>query len=855
MTDATGNLAARLLALDPDRRRLLLARLRPAGGAVTGDAGPVPLPRGRDPLPASFAQERLWLADQLVPATSAYLTWLALRLTGPLRVDLLCQALDAVLGRHEILRTGLRREGGRLVQHVRDSVPVPLKVLDVRSADDPWQAAERLLRGGAETGFELAAPPLLRVRLVRLADEDHVLGVYLHHAVTDGWSNGLLLRDLGTAYRGLLGGTGPGLPPPRLQYGDVAAWQRAALTEERRSTLLGYWTEQLSGIPAEPVLPLDRPRRADGSARGERHPFAVPAATANRLRRLAGEERATTFMVVLAGLAVVLARWSGEPDVVVGSTHGGRTHPDLEDVLGPMVNSVVMRVRLAGRPTGRQLLRQARRVALDAQAHADLPFERLVEHLRPRRSATYHPVFQVNLGLRNFPQVPLELPGVVVSPVPLADTRAAKFDLSWYLSDGAAGGWSGEVEYNAGLFTAGTVERLAGAFDAVLAGIAGEPDRPVGELPLADLPTTDRAGAAAPAPDPVGDRVHVPPRDRWEGTAAQVFSQVLGVDGVGAGSDFFELGGHSMAAMLVVERLRQLTGRRVGLATLFRRPTVEGLAAALRDAGSDPAAPYVVELNPAGSGPPLFFAHSAVGELAMYFPLARELAGSRPLYGMQPDGFFRHGDPGDLTLDQLADRYAEEIARIRPDGPYHLCGFSAAGRLAVAVAARLAAAGRSVGAVLLLDSAPYGDVAPDPGLATVLARWLPFAPPAAALAGLDRDGLIVAVLAAGQRAGAVPPGLGAAEFARWCRRIELGARALAGHGPLGYPGTVTLLVRAGRTDRDIAAEWGPAPVGALRVEPVPVATHESFVEGESVPAVARRLAAHLARADGEGRQP
>ncbi len=847
MADPT-ELATRLAALSPERRRLLRERLE-AGR----DSAPVAVPRDGAPLPASFFQERLWLLEQMVPGSSAYVVWFALRITGELDAGTVSEAFEVLVRRHEALRTSLARVDGRLVQVVHDAVGVPLDRHDVRHSADPEAEARRLLADRAGTGFALDRPPLLRVCLVRTADREHLIGLFLHHTITDGWSNGVLLDELGTVYRALRSGAEPDLRPLRLQYADAAAWQRRRLTDTRLAELSAHWESRLRGVPEVFALPLDRPRQVGSAAPGGCHALTVPERAVPGLRALARQERATSFMVVLAALAATLSRWSGQTDVVVGSPQSGRTHRDLDQVVGPLVNTVVLRLAAPGDTTGRELVRRARRVALDAHAHADLPFERLVQHLRPRRSATHHPVFQVNLGVRDFPQGGLSLPGAEVRPAFVDEVGAPKFDLSVYLTTGSDT-WTGTIEYNAGLFDATTVRRLADGFAATLAGLAGDPDRTVAELPTGDLPSAAAARTeSAPAP-PVA-RQPIEPRDRWERAVAQAWATVLGIERVDATDDFFAIGGHSMAGMLAVERIHQLTGRRPGLAMLFRNPTVEAFAAALRCAEPGAEVPFVVALREHGKRPPLFFAPPAVGELAPYFSLARELGADRPLYGLQPDGFFRDGDPGDLTLEQQAARYAEEIVAAHPAGPYHLCGFSAAGRLAVAVADGLARHGHPVGAVVLLDSAPYGDVAPDPDLATVLARWLSYAPPATELSTVDRLGQVARTLAAGVRAGELPPSLTEAEFREWCRRLEFGARALAGHGPLSYPGALTLLYRGGRTDRDIAAEWDGLPVGELRAHAVPVDDHLSFIEGPSVPTVAGLVAGHLAAADRTGPTP
>jgi thioesterase domain-containing protein len=575
------------------------------------------------------------------------------------------------------------------------------------------------------------------------------------------------------------------------------------------------------------------------------HGFDLGATAAGRLAAVMRRERVTAFMLVLSALSATLRHWTGQPDVVIGSSFSGRTHQDLEQLIGPMVSTVALRMTPHPAATGSELLRASRRAVLDAQAHADLPFERLVQHLRPRRSATSHPVFQVNLGVRSAPSGRLDLAGLTVTSADPRSTRPARFDLSVYVDTGVDA-WPVAIEYNTGLFEAATVARLGEALRDALHGLAEHPERLLSGFSFADLPVGQEA-----VPEPLPRlAARTASCDEFERQVAFAFTQVLGGPELTAADDFFARGGHSMAGMLVVDRLRAMTGRRIDLPALFRHPTVAGLAAVLRETRPESSDPFVVPLATAGSRPPLILTPPALGQLAMYFPLVSALGADRPVLGVQPDGFYRTGDPGDMPLREQAAVYATEIASELPvTGPYHLCGFSAAGRLAVAIADELVRLEKRVGAVILLDSAPYGDLAPDPDLAGVIARWMSFAPPAEHLRALSPDAMIAATLKAGQAVGALPATMDQDAMTQWCRRLEFGARALAGHGPLHYPGVVTLLHRARRSDRRITAEWDAMPIGGLQPVPVIVESHEGFMAGPVLPEVARLIGELLAAAD------
>ncbi|MFL6119324.1 condensation domain-containing protein, partial [Actinophytocola sp.] len=323
-TTEAGGLVARLARLDPERRRLLTERLRP---------GPVALPRDGRPLPASFFQERLWLVDQLLPGSTAYVVAVTQRLRGDLDCGVLSRAWELLVDRHEALRTRLEWVDGVLTQSVLPAVSLPLRVIDLTDVEDVRSEVARLLDAEAAVGLDLSSAPLFRLRLLRLATRDHVLAVYLHHAVTDGWSNGILMRELSVSYRTLLAGGEPVLPPLRLQYADAAAWQRDQLTEQRLADLSRYWTDRLAGAPDLLDLPTDRPRQAGGARPVARHHTVLPRDSVTALRALADSERTTVFAVLLAGFAAILARWAGRQDIVVGSPRTGRTHPDLEGVV------------------------------------------------------------------------------------------------------------------------------------------------------------------------------------------------------------------------------------------------------------------------------------------------------------------------------------------------------------------------------------------------------------------------------------------------------------------------------------------------------------------------------------------
>jgi amino acid adenylation domain-containing protein/FkbM family methyltransferase len=439
-------------------------------------------PAGAEP-PLSFAQQRLWLLDRLEPGNPAYNLPVATRLVGSLSPPALAWALAKVAGRHEALRTVLPAGGGAPVQRVLPAGPVPLPAIDLgalpvdrRAGEAAWLAAAEALRA-----FDLAAGPLLRATLVRLAGDEHLLLLTLHHVAADGWSLGILLRELAELYTAGLGGRRASLPGLPIQYADYALWQRGRLIGERLEEQLAYWRQRLAGAPPRLELPADRPRPAVLSPRGGSLRVAIPAPLARAAAALGLAEGCTPFMTFLAAFAALLHRWSGQEDVLVGAPAANRDRPEIEGVIGFFANTLVLRLDLGDDPGIRVLLARARQSALGAWAHQELPFERLVEELRPERARSHAPLVQVALALQ--PPLPaLDLPDLRLLPAPVA--AAAKFDLTLSLSEMADGGLEGVLEYSADLFDPATLARFRAHFEAALAGMAADPRLRVSGIPL-----------------------------------------------------------------------------------------------------------------------------------------------------------------------------------------------------------------------------------------------------------------------------------------------------------------------------------------------------------------------------------
>jgi amino acid adenylation domain-containing protein/non-ribosomal peptide synthase protein (TIGR01720 family) len=449
----------------------------------------VPVPRDA-PLPLSFSQERLWFLDQLEPDSAAYNVPTGLRLGGRLDVPALEHALRALAQRHEVLRTTFTTVGGKPVQVVHDEVQIKLAVDDLCGlpADTRETVARREAEVEAQRPFDLAKGPLVRARLLRLAPEDHVLLLTMHHIVSDAWTRGILSHEIAALYTSFHTGKPHGLRALPVQYADYAAWQRGWLSGPVLEGLLGYWKRQLTGAPAAIELPTDRPRPPVQSGRGARRSLDLPLSLARSIAELARRENVTLFMATLAGFYVLLHRYTSQDDISIGTPAANRTRSETEGLLGFFVNTLVLRAQLSGDLTFRDLLARVREVCLAGYAHQEMPFERLVNELAPDRDLSRTPLFQVMFVYQNEPVEALTLPGLELRSFS-AYSGTAKFDLLLAMTQGPKA-LHLLAEYAADLFDGATIERMLGHVRVLFEGIVADPDKPLRDLPI--LPEAER---------------------------------------------------------------------------------------------------------------------------------------------------------------------------------------------------------------------------------------------------------------------------------------------------------------------------------------------------------------------------
>jgi amino acid adenylation domain-containing protein len=448
------------------------------------DVAPIePIPRDR-PLALSFTQQRMWFLSQFEEEGAAYVIPVAYRLKGPLRVDVLQASLDAVVERHEILRTTYLSVEGVPVQAIGSPEPIPLAVVELEQFDSAEREIkiQELVREQVRQPFDLSRDRPLRVALMKCEPDEHVLLVMFHHIASDGWSKSIFFRALTSAYEAIAKGEPPVFPASGIQFADYAAWQSRLLDGKRMEGLVEYWKRQLADAPPLLGLPTDRPRPGRQTYQGSIERSALPKDLSEKLRELAKQENASLFMLLLAAFQALLHRYSGQTDICVGSPIAHRTSEQTEGLIGFFVNVLVLRTDVSGSPTFRELLGRVRSTALGAYEHQDLPFERLIDVVSAKRSMSYSPLFQVMFQLRNFPEIVTTIRGLQISALDL-DPGTAQFDLSLDVTE-TDQGFDCALNFNTDLFDASTARRMLGHYRTLLEAAAQDPGIEVAKLPI-----------------------------------------------------------------------------------------------------------------------------------------------------------------------------------------------------------------------------------------------------------------------------------------------------------------------------------------------------------------------------------
>ena len=545
-----------------------------AKGEVSAAAALVRVSR-EQPLPLSFSQQSLWFLDQLEPESYAYNLAYATEISGPLATDALRNALNAIVERHEVLRTRFVSVEGSPLQVVDSAGEADWRFIDLENlpAKERAREAGRLIEAETRRLFDLSKGSLLRAILFRIGADNHVLLLTMHHIVSDGWSAGILARELSEFYRAFAANEAARLPELPVQYADFAVWQRERFAHGELDTQLDYWKQQLLDAPPVLNLPTDFPRTANQSYRGAKEIRRLPAELLEGLKRVGRAHDATLFMILLAAFDLLLAIYSGQSDIVVGSPIAGRDQLDTEPLIGFFVNTLALRTVISPAQTVKGLINSVRSTALAAYDNQHVPFEKLVE-LQPHRSLEYNPIFQVMFVLQNGQAFRPDLHGLTVKRLePAAGT--SKFDLSLEAIDGDDG-LDISISYSTDLFKAESATRILDDYQTLLRQFVANPEQRLEEMPA--LTWTPQCLPVQAMPATAAAIGFVAPGSPIEEKLVSIWKEVLAIDAIGIQDNFFALGGHSLMATQVIARIRSAFDYELPLRKLFEMPTISALA-------------------------------------------------------------------------------------------------------------------------------------------------------------------------------------------------------------------------------------------------------------------------------------
>jgi thioesterase domain-containing protein/acyl carrier protein len=667
--------------------------------------------------PASLAQRRLWFLDQLQGPTAAYNVHVGLWLYGPLNLTALQLAFQQVVNRHDVFRTSFRLEKGELLQAVAKSCTIELPITDLAGVSEPYPRAYEVAKQEVEAPFDLSRGPLFRARIIRIGVEEHVLLCTMHHTVTDAWSMQVFAKELAVAYEAFSNHKPPALPEIAIQYGDYSEWQLKSLESEAVQKQLAYWKENLKDAP--PLLDLstpEQPRPSEQTLQGATHTFPVPGEVIPGISSVAAQNQATPFMILLAAFKVLLYRYSGETDVLVGVPVAGRSQIETENLIGFFVDTLVLRDDLGGNPQFVDLLAQVRETTLGALASADVPFEKVVEALQPERNLSYNPVFQVMFSVIKSAIRSHSFGDIDAYPY-VVYTSTSIFDLSATFIEDSDAKWWLQFEYSTGLFHHDRIAQIFEDYIALLRAIASNPEVRIDELPV---PSVKSGIARRPAgmrnrgkiKEETSTRSARPrrrlpsePTVAEEALLAEIWKDLLGVEKVGIRDNFFDIGGHSLLAARLIAQIQDATGRKIPVSAIFRAPTIESLARLLKDDTVSKPDPVLMQLHRGSGGVPFFtIAAPGVDSLGLAL-LARHLGEKQPVYKLQSPGPPIWERPFEKQeLRALAQEYVAAIRTVQPRGPFCLGGMCDGVLIAQQMILELEAQGEEVALFAIFDT-------------------------------------------------------------------------------------------------------------------------------------------------------
>jgi non-ribosomal peptide synthetase component F/thioesterase domain-containing protein/NRPS condensation-like uncharacterized protein len=686
---------------------------RSLGAAGAGAAVSLPLegpsaPSSEDPaserqlMPASVAQRRFWTLEEFAPGNPSLHMRACVRLTGSLSLPILEKSLQYLVNRHEILRTTFDRVDEELVQVIAPSHKIALPVTSIESATDAERETmlKKAIRAEASAMMHLVRGPLVRARLFRLQSREHVLVITTHHILVDGWSQGVIQRELWTIYEALVAGREPALLPLSIQYGDFVHWQQQWLASDEAYEQLDFWKRQL--VPPPPVLTFPVEKSQKKSATSEpMETLLLPRDLVRDLKSLSQSRDITMFMLLLGGFAALLSRYTDQEDLLIGSPVAHRG-PETESLIGPFANPVSLRLKLTGNPTLHELLGRSREVTVEALSYAELPFEVLLEKLEAQSLRGRNPLSQCYFFYQNAFLQPRALGELTVTP--LRDFGlGTHFELQLGILERQEG-VRAQLEYNPDIFEPNTIRGMLQDYQRILAAILESP-----ETRISQLGVSIRLESKPTLPTVSSTNGLTVPQNETEKQLKKIWEELLGIRFIGVHQNYFELGGNSILAVRLFAKIENTFRVKLPLSTLIEAPTIAELARVLQNDGASPSWSPVVPMQPEGSRPPFFCVHAAGGNVLLYRDLSRHLGADQPFYGLQFPGL--DGEQPLLTrIEDMAALYVKEIQRVQPHGPYFLGGYCLGGTIALEVAQQLTNNAEAVAFLALLDTLNWSKI-------------------------------------------------------------------------------------------------------------------------------------------------
>jgi thioesterase domain-containing protein/acyl carrier protein len=688
-----------------------------------------------DCVPLSLSQRRFWILDQLHPGIAAYHIPVCLRLTGPLAFDALERSLGGIVARHGSLRTTFGVRDGAPVQVVKPFCPIPLRLRDISAhpGADLEAQAYSFVHAEILKPFDLKNGPLIRAALLRLGPQHHILISTMHHIVSDGWSAELFVQELAEHYGAFSADRELSLNPLPMQYFDFTILQQRMIPGDRIQEQLSFWQRTLAGAPALHDFPCDRARPEEPTYAGASRTLKLDQELVADLQQFARRQRATFFMLLAATFQVLLSKYGKQKDILIGIPVSGRNIVETESLIGLFVNTIVLRTSFSENPSFIEVLTQVRKNLLDAMSHQDAPFDLIVDTVRPARSLSYSPLFQIMFSTFRA-AVQSRLFGQLTATPYVVETNTSRFDLSVNVIEGVDRTWWVQAEYSTELFDDTRIARMLETYRALLQSVLVHsqqrlsdlrPSHDAGEVLANTLQPLTSAAASGSIANSSTKTNAVRGRDRAgediasanEGRAAisfehvepkliEIWQKAFRVSPIAVDADFFELGGNSLLAVAMIADLNRTFGKKIPVTTVFRNPTIRQLAERLREQSIFKSS--FVPLVESGAKPPLFAASSNY----RFRDLSRALGSDQPLFQMdifalQEERLIAE-EPLLTTIEDIAAHFTREISAVQPSGPYFLAGACEGGIVALEIARQLQRQGQCIEALMQFDTPPTG---------------------------------------------------------------------------------------------------------------------------------------------------